>query len=116
MLSTSIETQVRGDEGNVCGQLAQYRSVRVPRSTGEDVEMLKTPEMANVRKRLHQKFGRYQQEDEEPQQAEEGEFVVEVFDCKVLQSSHSFQPMSARTNIVIDSYLKLPLENDSVNF
>lgn len=64
MLSTSIETQVRGDEGQRCGQLAQYRSVRIPRDT-EDVEMMKTPEMANVRKRLHQKFGRYQNEDEE---------------------------------------------------
>jgi hypothetical protein len=70
MLSTSIETQVRGDEGQRCSQLAQYRSVRVPRNT-EDVEMLKTPEMANVRKRLHQKFGRYQNEDEEQQQAED---------------------------------------------
>ena len=64
MLSSSIETQVRGDEGQRCGQLAQYRSVRVPRDA-EDVEMLKTPEMANVRKRLHKKFGRYQNEDEE---------------------------------------------------
>lgn len=66
MLSTSIETQVRGDEGQRCGQLAQYRAVRVPRDT-EDVEMMKTPEMANVRKRLHQKFGRYQNEDGEVQ-------------------------------------------------
>lgn len=64
MLSTSIETHVRGDEGQRCGQLAQYRSVRVPRDT-EDAEMMKTPEMANVRKRLHQKFGRYQHEDED---------------------------------------------------
>lgn len=65
MLSTSLETQVRGDEGQRCGQLAQYRSaVRVPRDT-EDVEMMKTPEMANVRKRLHHKFGRYQNEDED---------------------------------------------------
>lgn len=72
MLSTSIETQVRGDEGQRCGQLAQYRSVRVPRDT-EDVEMMKTPEMANVRKRLHQKFGRYQNEDEEQQNDENAE-------------------------------------------
>lgn len=69
MLSTSIETQVRGDEGQRCSQLAQYRAVRVPRDT-EDVEMMKTPEMANVRRRMHQRFGRYQNEDEE-QQAEE---------------------------------------------
>lgn len=64
MLSTSIETQVRGDEGQRCGQLAQYRAVRVPRDT-EDVEMMKNPEMANVRRRMHQRFGRYQNEDEE---------------------------------------------------
>lgn len=73
MLSSSIETQVRGDEGTVCGRLAQYRSVRVPRDT-EDVEMMKTPELANVRKRMLSKFGRYQNEEEEPQPAEdEGE-------------------------------------------
>lgn len=64
MLSTSIETQVRGDEGQRCGQLAQYRSVRIPRDT-EDVEMMKTPEMASARKRLLQKFGKYQNEDAE---------------------------------------------------
>lgn len=64
MLSTSIETQVRGDEGQRCGQLAQYRSVRVPRDT-EGVEMIKTTELDSVRKRLHRQFGRYQHEDEE---------------------------------------------------
>lgn len=63
MLSTSIETQVRGDEGQRCGQLAQYRSVRVPRGT-EDVEMLKTSELANVRSRLHRKFGKYMNDDD----------------------------------------------------
>lgn len=72
MISTSIETRVRGDEGQRCGQLAQYRSVRVPRDA-EDVEMMKTPEMANVRKRLHQKFGRLQNEDEEQQHEENAE-------------------------------------------
>lgn len=73
MLSTSIETRVRGDEAQRCNQLAQYRSVRVPRDAKgtEDFEMLKTPEMANVRKRLHQKFGRYAQEDEAQAEAEE---------------------------------------------
>lgn len=68
MLSTSIETHVRGDEGQRCNQLAQLRSYRVPRETHEDVEMIKTPEMKQVRKRLHQKFGRYQEEPEEEQQ------------------------------------------------
>lgn len=82
MLSTSIETRVRGDEAQRCNQLAQYRAVgavRVPRDT-EDVEMMKTPELANVRKRLHRKFGRYAQEDEaqaEEEVAEEPEEVTE---------------------------------------
>lgn len=31
MLSHSIETQVRGDEAQRCGQLAQIRSSRIPR-------------------------------------------------------------------------------------
>lgn len=31
MLSTSIERQVRNDEGTVCGQLSQYRAERIPR-------------------------------------------------------------------------------------
>ncbi|XP_026470729.1 uncharacterized protein LOC113374989 [Ctenocephalides felis] len=31
MLSSSIETEVRGDEGSRCGQLAPYRSIRIPR-------------------------------------------------------------------------------------
>lgn len=70
MLSTSIETHVRGDEGSRCNQLAQLRSSRVPRSTGEDFEMFKTPEMQKVRKKIHSKFGRYQIEDE-PQEEEQ---------------------------------------------
>lgn len=31
MMSTSIERQVRNDEGTVCGQLSQYRAQRIPR-------------------------------------------------------------------------------------
>lgn len=69
MMSTSIETQIRGDEATRCNQLSQYRAMRIPRavenSANENVEMLKTPEMANVRKRLHQKFGKYQNDDDE---------------------------------------------------
>ena len=68
MLSTSIETRVRGDEATRCNQLAQYRADRLPRSVKNqfvgDVEMLQTPEMANVRKRIHKKFGKYENEDE----------------------------------------------------
>lgn len=37
MLSSSIETRVRGDENVRCGQLAQYRAERVSAmGTGED--------------------------------------------------------------------------------
>ncbi|CRL03128.1 CLUMA_CG016448, isoform A [Clunio marinus] len=70
MLSTSIETQRRGDENERCNRLAQYRALRVPRSTDE-VEMMKKSEMANVRKQLHKKFGRYQNEDEEQEEVAE---------------------------------------------
>lgn len=78
MISTSIELQIRGDEGSRCNQLAQYRAARVPRDTGgEDVEMMKTPELANVRRRLHQKFGRYQEEEGEEQVAAEDEQAAE---------------------------------------
>ncbi|CAG9800609.1 unnamed protein product [Chironomus riparius] len=68
MLSTSIETHVRGDEGSRCNQLAQLRSSRVPREAGEDTELLKTPEMDKIKKRMHAKFGKYQVEDEEQQE------------------------------------------------
>lgn len=68
MLSTSIETHARGDEGNRCNQLAQYRSSRVPRDVGEDVEMLKTPEMEKIRRRMHAKFGKYQEEEEQQEE------------------------------------------------
>lgn len=30
MLSSSIETQVRGDEATRCGQLSQFRAMRLP--------------------------------------------------------------------------------------
>jgi hypothetical protein len=72
MISTAIETHVRGDEGQRCGQLAQLRSFRVPReANNEDIEMLKTPEMEKVRKRLHSKFGRYQEEEPQEENIEE---------------------------------------------
>lgn len=62
MLSNSIELQARGDENERCSQLAQYRSIRVPRDV-ENFDMNKTPEMEKVKKRMHTKFGRYQVED-----------------------------------------------------
>jgi hypothetical protein len=72
MLSTSIEMQTRGDEGSRCNQLSQYRAFRVPRDVGsEDVELLKTPEMEKIKKRMHHKFGRYQEEEGEEQQQDE---------------------------------------------
>lgn len=78
MLSTSIETHIRGDEGQRCSQLAQLRSFRVPREVNnEDIEMLKTPEMEKVKKRLHSKFGRYQQEEEEGEQQQQEEENIE---------------------------------------
>jgi hypothetical protein len=61
MLSTSIETQVRGDENVRCNQLAQFRSIRVPREANDDTELV------NKNKRLLQKLksGRLQAEVED---------------------------------------------------
>lgn len=71
MLSASIETHRRGDEDQRCNQLAQYRSIRVPRDT-ENFEMKKTPEMELMKKKMHKKFGRYQV-DEDATAADEEE-------------------------------------------
>lgn len=113
MISTSIETQVRGDEGQRCGQLAQYRSVRVPRDA-EDVEMMKTPEMANVRKRLHQKFGRYQNEDEEQHQDENGEEQVEETADEAAEGEEGLEIGEQNTGLVdvaSNAISQCPVEN-----
>lgn len=61
MLSTSIETQVRGDENVRCNQLAQFRSERLPRASNDDFEVIN-----NNKKMLHKlKAGRLQAENEE---------------------------------------------------
>lgn len=61
----------RGDENERCSQLAQYRSIRVPRDT-ENFDMNKTPEMDKVKRRMHAKFGRYQVEDDTAAEDETG--------------------------------------------
>lgn len=64
MLSSSIELQARGDENERCSQLAQYRSIRVPRGV-EKYDMNKTPEMERVKKIVLSKFGRIQAAEDE---------------------------------------------------
>lgn len=94
MLSSSIETQVRGDEGTMCSQLAQYRSVRTPRNVHEalkkkrsvpfknnflgDVEMLSpSSTLEDYHRRNAQKMGRYQDENEEDEGLEENPTAAE---------------------------------------
>jgi hypothetical protein len=61
MLSTSIETQVRGDENIRCNQLAQFRSERLPRAANDDIEIIN-----KNKKLLHKlKTSRLQAENEE---------------------------------------------------
>lgn len=36
MLSSSIETQVRGDEATRCGQLSQFRAMRLPTGNNDN--------------------------------------------------------------------------------
>ncbi|XP_058462010.1 uncharacterized protein LOC131437003 [Malaya genurostris] len=64
MISSSIDTMVRGDESVRCTQLSQYRAVRVPRELDMrdkmklrsnylgDIEMLAQPEMNQIRKQI----------------------------------------------------------------
>lgn len=64
MLSSSIDTMVRGDENVRCAQLSQYRAARVPREIDSkdssklrsnylgDIEMLAQPEMNQIRKQI----------------------------------------------------------------
>lgn len=116
MLSSSVETQARGDEGQRCSQLSQYRSaVRVPRDL-EDVEMKKTPEMANVRRRLHHKFGRYQHEDEE--QVEEHAEEPEEANDEVTEEGEGESELTevGEQNVDIASNLlsQCPVENGVV--
>lgn len=55
MLSSSIELQVRGDEPQMCGQLAQYRTNRIPRSMKDDVEIVhKVKQHRNVKASMMQ--------------------------------------------------------------
>lgn len=113
-MSTSIETQIRGDEATRCNQLSQYRAMRNPRavkkSASEDVEMLKTPEMANVRKRLHQKFGKYQNDDdehdveEEPAEHEETDSENELVDIAEQQDI-------GLVDVASNAVSQCPLEN-----
>lgn len=112
MLSNSIETQVRGDEGTRCSQLAQYRSVRVPRGT-EDVEMMKNPEMANVKRRMHERFGRYQNDDEaqveeNAEAPEEAQEDVQEDDGEMVDiGQHNIGLVDVASNIVS----QCPVEN-----
>lgn len=64
MLSTSIERQARNDEARTCNQLAQVRSMRIPRSVPQknnflgDVELLQEVHV-HRRGQHHPQVGRY---------------------------------------------------------
>lgn len=84
MLSSSIDTMVRGDENVRCTQLSQYRAVRVPREIDlkdksklrsnylGDVEMLAQPEMNQIRKQIRKskQSARLEMDPEEDQAVE----------------------------------------------
>lgn len=81
MLSSSIDTMVRGDENVRCTQLSQYRAARVPREIDfkdrnklrsnylGDIEMLNQPEMNQIRKQIKKMkhSGRLEMDPEEEQ-------------------------------------------------
>ncbi|CAO1322852.1 unnamed protein product [Diamesa hyperborea] len=115
MMSTSIETQIRGDEATRCNQLSQYRAMRNPRavknSASEDVEMMKTPEMANVRNRIHKKFGKYQKEDDDEHEAEEEPVEHEETDSENELVEVSEHQDIGLVDVASNAVSQCPLEN-----
>lgn len=116
MISTSLEMHVRGDEGQRCSQLAQLRSFRVPREANhEDIEMLKTPEMEKVRKRLHSKFGRYQNEEEQQQEEENADedTVADDTDGEMEEEHEGLDPEGQQGQVdgTPNSISQCPVEN-----
>ncbi|XP_055536288.1 uncharacterized protein LOC129724976 [Wyeomyia smithii] len=85
MLSSSIDTMVRGDESVRCTQLSQYRAIRVPRELDMkdrmnqrsnylgDIEMLQQPEMNQIRKQIKKMKQTARLEMEPEEQLEEQE-------------------------------------------
>lgn len=85
MMSSSIDTMIRGDEGQRCSQLSQYRAARVPRELDMkdksklrsnylgDIEMLAQPEMNQIRKQIKKlkQSARLEMGEDEEQAAED---------------------------------------------
>lgn len=91
MLSSTIDTMVRGDENIRCSQLSQYRAARVPREAAlkdrnklnsnflGDIEMLNQPEMNQIRKQIKKmKHSARMEMDPEDEQMEEATAVPEA--------------------------------------
>lgn len=83
MLSTSIDTEIRGDESMRCSSLAQYRTNRIPRNT-DDVELLKSVKVSkNKRGALKEREDDYY--DEEVVKERVDTFGVEVDENTISQ-------------------------------
>lgn len=92
MMSSSIDTMIRGDEGQRCSQLSQYRAARVPRELDMkdrsklrsnylgDIEMLAQPEMNQIRKQIKKlkQSARMEMGEDEEQAAEDAQDPVDV--------------------------------------
>jgi hypothetical protein len=123
MLSSSIETQVRGDEATRCSQLSQYRSMRLPREIDSpkrrrpmrnnyigDVEM-----MADS-KEQKPKFGKYEADPENEDadydvaEADDEEVPVEEGDEELMPNID--MGLVDVTNTIIS---QCPVENGVIN-
>lgn len=90
MLSSSIERQARNDEGTVCNQLAQYRSMRIPRGFDVPIRKRRSVETktnflgdVEILGQLHKKSGRLMMEGEDIEGGD-GETEPEVLDEETL--------------------------------
>ncbi|XP_065090066.1 uncharacterized protein LOC135711212 [Ochlerotatus camptorhynchus] len=140
MLSSSIDTMVRGDENIRCTQLSQYRAARVPREIDfkdrnkllsnylGDIEVLNQPEMNQIKKqikkmkqsaRLEMDPDEEQMEEDEPEAAaaaaEEEEAPVESQDeVEGDPAEQEFVDDASLVDIATNAISACPVENGVV--
>lgn len=117
MLSSSIETAVRGDEASRCNQLSQYRVNRVPRSIKsnfvKDVEMMSETELETmIRNKKEKKFGRMEMEEGEDVVEEEAAEDTEPEDVEENQEEGiDLMSDAAQIDIASNALSQCPVEN-----
>ncbi|EDS37675.1 conserved hypothetical protein [Culex quinquefasciatus] len=136
MMSSSIDTMIRGDEGQRCSQLSQYRAARVPRELDMkdksklrsnylgDIEMLAQPEMNQIRKqikKLKQSARLEMGEDEEQAGEDEADLAAvadeepEAVEDQEQDPEHELSADTSLVDIASNAISACPVENGVVS-